>query len=678
MTAPRAPRKPRKAPKAAQIEPPPAPIAAAPAPAPAPLTILEALDDPDLFAPHFKGESWKAWRAFLAALFGLPMDAEALEIYQRHTGRTAAPTEAFTEAALIVGRRGGKSRKLALIAVFLATLRDYSAFLAPGEDATVAVLAATRKQARRILSYCKALLTKTPLLAGMLVDDNTEEIRLSNGVVIEVSAANFRNVRSATLIAALADEIAFWRTEETSANPDAEILRALKPGLASIPGGILLLASSPYAKTGELYAYHRRYHGRDDADVLVWQADTASMNPTIRAKFLAREFEKDPESAAAEYGAQFRDDLADFLTPEAVEGVTVPGRAELAPEPGITYAAFVDTSGGIKDRMTLAIAHRDARGVGILDTLLEVKPPFNPERVVEQCAGLLRRYGVSRVRGDRYAGQWPVARFAEHGITFEQTARPRSEIYLDFLPLVTAQRVELLDLPRIGAQLAGLVRRTAGSGRESVNHKPGAHDDAANSVAGVLVGLDLDRRPSLTSPSDLTIRGEPVPLPARADAVYAVVWVNDEGAAAVLYAAHQRYGGIVPVTLLDFDSAGMSSSIWSTTHARLRELMDLCRAPAAALFVPPILVPHALAAGVIAEPIPADLDPRAVALSVAAHVSAGKVKIAALVDDKAKQAPFRGALDFRAGDATGDPLRAAAITAVALALIDVSTWSAAA
>jgi hypothetical protein len=38
------------------------------------VNILEALDDPNLFAPHFKGDSWVGWKAMLGALFALPMD----------------------------------------------------------------------------------------------------------------------------------------------------------------------------------------------------------------------------------------------------------------------------------------------------------------------------------------------------------------------------------------------------------------------------------------------------------------------------------------------------------------------------------------------------------------------------------------------------------------------------
>ncbi|TMA58326.1 MAG: hypothetical protein E6J75_05625, partial [Deltaproteobacteria bacterium] len=50
-------------------------------------------------------------------------------------------------------------------------------------------------------------------------------------------------------------------------------------------------------------------------------------------------------------------------------------------------------------------------------------------------------------------------------------------------------RVELLDHPRLVAQLCGLERRTAWGGRDSIDHGPGGHDDVANAVAGALVAV---------------------------------------------------------------------------------------------------------------------------------------------------------------------------------------------
>ena len=113
------------------------------------MNILDALADRKLFAPHFatkKGQpdTWAAWRVFLAALFALPMDDAALAIYMHHTGRTEAPTEPFREASLICGRRGGKSRVLALIATYLACFIDYTPHLSAGEVATIGIIANRR------------------------------------------------------------------------------------------------------------------------------------------------------------------------------------------------------------------------------------------------------------------------------------------------------------------------------------------------------------------------------------------------------------------------------------------------------------------------------------------------------------------------------------------------------
>jgi hypothetical protein len=65
--------------------------------------------------------------------------------------------------------------------------------------------------------------------------------------------------------------------------------------------------------------------------------------------------------------------------------------------------------------------------------------------------------------------------------------RSKSEIYADFLPLLNSGHVELVDSRRLVLQLANLERRTARSGKDSIDHAPGGHDDVANAAAGVLV-----------------------------------------------------------------------------------------------------------------------------------------------------------------------------------------------
>jgi hypothetical protein len=453
-----------------------------------PLTILDAINDGKLFAPWFKDrETWAAWFAFLAALFALPMTPDQLAIFQRCTGRTEPPSAPASEGWLICGRRSGKSFTLALIAVFLACFHNYRKYLAPGERGTVLVIATDRKQARVITRYIRALLTGVPMLKRMVVRETAESFDLTNSVTIEVGTASFRSVRGYTIIAALLDELAFWPTDD-SAQPDYEILDAIRPGMATIPGAMLLCASSPYARRGALHAAHRKHFAQENDPVLVWQADTRSMNSTVPQRVIDEATERDPASAAAEYGAQFRSDIESFVNREAVEACVALDVRERASVSGVTYAAFVDPSGGSADSMTLAIGHR-ADDVAVLDAVRERKPPFSPEDVVSEFAELLKSYRIQKVVGDRYAGEWPVERFREHGVTYEPAAKPKSDLYRDLLPAINSRKVDLLDDARLIAQLVSLERRTARGGKDSIDHAPGSHDDVCNAVAGVIVSL---------------------------------------------------------------------------------------------------------------------------------------------------------------------------------------------
>ena len=58
------------------------------------MTLIEAMADRNLFAPWFRdAASWAAWRAFIAALFALPLTPEQYAIYQQCTGRERATAE---------------------------------------------------------------------------------------------------------------------------------------------------------------------------------------------------------------------------------------------------------------------------------------------------------------------------------------------------------------------------------------------------------------------------------------------------------------------------------------------------------------------------------------------------------------------------------------------------------
>jgi len=205
--------------------------------APHTFSIFDAMAHPDLWAGWFRDErSWRNWRIFLAALFGLPINRFDTSLVELCTGRTVLPAGGFTEAWLVCGRRAGKSFILALVACYLSVFKDWKPYLAPGEVGTVKIIATDKKQAKVIYRYCRALLLEVPSIEELVTKETEEQIELTNGIVIEIQSASFRSVRGFTLIAALCDELAFWRSDETNANPDTEIISAIKPAMATIPG----------------------------------------------------------------------------------------------------------------------------------------------------------------------------------------------------------------------------------------------------------------------------------------------------------------------------------------------------------------------------------------------------------------------------------------------------------
>lgn len=484
-----------------------------------PLDILRACADDNLFRRWFRrAGTWAAWMAFLAALFALPMTDEQMALYRHHTGRAEPPADPASEAWLVVGRRGGKSFVMALVAVYLACFRQYRRHLQPGERATILVVAADRRQARNIMRYIDGLLTNIPLLRPLVQNQTSESVDLTNMVTIEVGTASHRSTRGYTFAAVLCDELAFWRTDD-SAEPDYAILDAIRPGMATIPGALLLCASSPYARRGALWDAHRRHWAQEGAP-LVWRGTTREMNPSIPQRVVDEAAERDPASARAEYMAEFRADMEMLLTREAVQECVESGVAERAPLPGIAYHAFADPSGGSADSFALAIAHAEGDTV-VLDCVREVAPPFSPQAVVGSFASVLAAYGVRSVTGDRYGGEFPRELFRRHGIEYVVAERTRSDLYLSLVPAINSGRVRLLDMPRLEAQLVALERRTSRAGRDIVDHPPGGHDDAANAAAGaVVVALSAATRPraflattSGTGSGALSVRSEP---PARA------------------------------------------------------------------------------------------------------------------------------------------------------------------
>ncbi len=450
-----------------------------------PPTIIEALQDKRLLGglPGFTNlASWQPWLTFLSALYGLPLSAEEQRRFCKHTGRTryAPPEGGYKEAAVITGVQSGKSRIASTIAAYegLTATREMD-----GTNLYAAVLAQDYRGARRtIFSYAAAPFDASPSLARRVVNRTAHTIELDSGVVIAAypcRPASIRGIRARVLVL---DEFAYYVGSDAAAT-DTEMLRAAR-GRVATTGGRLVIISSPYGQSGALWNLHRAHYGRDDSPILVWQASAPEMNPTLPADYVERMKETDPEAYRSEILGEFRAGVASLLDPEALDAVVAHGRRELAPAPSVTYRAFVDPSGGRADAFTIAIGHRTP-DLAVVDVVRAWPAPFNPAGVVAEASDILKAYRVSSVTGDRYAGEWPREAFRIHGVTYEMAEEDRSSLYLKLLPAVNSKGIELPDLPELLRELRGLERRRGSSGKDRVDHRPGAHDDQANAVAGL-------------------------------------------------------------------------------------------------------------------------------------------------------------------------------------------------
>jgi hypothetical protein len=455
-------------------------------------TLRKALSDKKLLGQILAGPSWLPWRTLLLAAMGEPLTEPERAIFTQLTKRDHEPVERVEEFIAVIGRRGGKSRAISVLATYLAGLCKYPQ-LVKGETGVLLIIAPDQRQAQIVLDYCESNFRSSTILAQLVASRTSDTITLTNKLSIEVRAANFRKLRGPTFIGCIADECAFWFSDDSnSSNPDTEILGAVRPGLATTNGPLFMI-SSPYARRGELYRAWDQHFGKP-GPILVAQAETRVMNAQLSQGVITRAYDRDPVAASAEYGAQFRSDLEAYINIEAVKACMPSGIFERARQFGAyQYSAFADlaSGSGSGDSAAIAIGHNEVqREVCVLDAVREVRPPFSPEIVTQEFAELLKSYGLTTVIGDRFAGGWVAEQFGKFGIVYRAIAEPKSQLYSCLLSVINSRRCDLLDNKRLLSQLTALERRTSrGGGRDQIDHLPGGHDDVANAVAGVITHL---------------------------------------------------------------------------------------------------------------------------------------------------------------------------------------------
>ena len=498
--------------------------------------ISDMMSNAKLLGPHFAGDSWNRWKSVLKATFAESMSDDEIAAFREVAGDRDPPEQRVSEAVYIAGRGAGKDLVASLIVTNIAVNFNPRGKLRPGEQCYVLAVAVDRDQASILTKYVQAYFEQVPALAALVKSIDRNGVTLKNGVTIIVATNSYRSIRGRSLLACVFDECAFWRDEE-SAIPDTEVSAAVQPGLARVPGSMLVLISTVHKRSGLLYQRYRTFFGKNNDDTLVTVGTTQQFNPTFDAAIIQRQIEDDPQRYGAEYNCQWRDDLASYISRDLLEAAV--DRGILVRPPGaFRYFAFVDISGGRHDSCALAIAHRTHDGIIVLDLVHEWPSPSNPSVVVAEMGPILDSYGIQYVTGDNYAAQWPVESFAQiiHK-AYHKSDRDRSVVYRDCLPLFTSGRARLVDNAKMISQFCALERRTFSTGREQINHGPRGHDDVCNAAAGAL---------TLAAREGLAV------LQQASVGTYTGIWYANERPTEIRTRLEKEMADAVPACKIDF------------------------------------------------------------------------------------------------------------------------------
>jgi hypothetical protein len=324
------------------------------------------------------------------------------------------PSLARRTVVAAMGRDSGKTQLAAGVALYKLVTCDLSR-LGPGDVGTAAVVAPREKTARIALRRAIALVRRAPELRKRLVGDPRKDgftLRRPDGhdVTFETFAASKggASLRGPSFIAVIFDEAAQFRDESAAVN-DEELYAAVMPRV--LPDGLALFLSTPWAEEGLFWKLANENHAAPGR-ALIAKAPTLIMrdNDPVIAEQVAAEYERDPDNAAREFGAEFMASGGSLffdgksLTDAIDESLVLP----VPPLGGESVGCGADV-GLVRD--SSAIVAVGARGVTnellrVLD-IVEKRPEKNKplllSEVVHAFADVCRGYGVTSFVADGYA-----------------------------------------------------------------------------------------------------------------------------------------------------------------------------------------------------------------------------------------------------------------------------------
>jgi len=252
-------------------------------------------------------------------------------------------TKSRKELVLVLGRRAGKSTISALIAAYeiyklLARGHPQAHYGIPsGSEIRILCVANDKEQASIVygdmsgyvdeVDYFKSAISgKTQTFLKFQTDQDKKKNKKAS-IVATFKSSIAKGLRGRGIMAVILDELAFFVDDGKSSAE--RVYKAIVPSISQFSpkdpknrrrplgpsDGRVISISSPDAREGFFYRLYQLSltKGTESANMLMIQAPTWEVNPTLDRSYYEVEFHKDPKSFATEHGAEFSDRVRGWI-----------------------------------------------------------------------------------------------------------------------------------------------------------------------------------------------------------------------------------------------------------------------------------------------------------------------------------------------------------------------------
>lgn len=426
------------------------------------------------------------------------------------------PPEARHVLAALCGARAGKSYVLCALRLLHLALTVSLDTLAPGELAAGIIIAPDTRLAKQTLRYVSGAVQSSSVLRSMVVSDSSESLilRRPDGKTVDIACLPATRggsaVRGRSLVAAVLDEACFFRDTNYQVN-DLEVFKAVAPRI--VPGGQVIIASTPWSQFGLLYELYKRNHSHP-VDAVAAHAPTTVLRDDERTRELVeRERERDPDNADREFDANpMSEDVLEFFDAATVAGIVDENAPDvLALLPNQTAMCALDTA--FRKDPSAAVIVRNGVGGYEVSEVAEIRPdPGKPLKPSETIKALFERAARHRC-GSAVADQHYIETVREHCGYMRLHEAPggnegKAEMYIAARTVMRESRFKLSAThTRLLSQLRQVIAKPTPGGGISIQspRRGGAHGDLASALVAGLWALEKENAtgglPRVTSPS---------------------------------------------------------------------------------------------------------------------------------------------------------------------------------